>query len=86
MASDIAVNTGWGIKINHAKGVLGTHRIWISSASIFLHVPIDLENEPKLNFELKTWLSFAYQKPNEVVLLKTPQPPPNSSEKVVVNC
>lgn len=56
-------------KINKAKEVLGADRVWIATSSSLLHVPVDLENEQKLDAELKSWLSFAAQKLDEVVLL-----------------
>ncbi|ANW97281.1 5-methyltetrahydropteroyltriglutamate--homocysteine methyltransferase [Wenyingzhuangia fucanilytica] len=58
-------------QINKAKEVLGTDRVWVASSSSLLHVPVDLESEEKLDDELKSWLSFAAQKLDEVVLLKT---------------
>ena len=56
-------------KINKAKEVLGTDRVWVATSSSLLHVPVDLESEEKLDDELKSWLSFAAQKLEEVVLL-----------------
>ncbi|MGY5352217.1 5-methyltetrahydropteroyltriglutamate--homocysteine S-methyltransferase [Wenyingzhuangia sp. IMCC45533] len=56
-------------KINNAKQVLGANRVWISSSSSLLHVPVNLENEGVLDNELKSWLSFAVQKVDEIVLL-----------------
>ncbi|MDO3693965.1 5-methyltetrahydropteroyltriglutamate--homocysteine S-methyltransferase [Wenyingzhuangia sp. chi5] len=57
------------VKINKAKEVLGTDRVWVATSSSLLHVPVDLESEEKLDDELKSWLSFAAQKLEEVVLL-----------------
>ncbi|MGY5355337.1 5-methyltetrahydropteroyltriglutamate--homocysteine S-methyltransferase [Wenyingzhuangia sp. IMCC45467] len=58
-------------QINKAKDVLGTDRVWVASSSSLLHVPVDLKSEEKLDDELTSWLSFAAQKLDEVVLLKT---------------
>ncbi|GGF63648.1 5-methyltetrahydropteroyltriglutamate--homocysteine S-methyltransferase [Wenyingzhuangia marina] len=57
-------------KINKAKEVLGADRVWVATSSSLLHVPVDLESEEKLDEELKSWLSFAAQKLEEVVLLQ----------------
>ena len=57
-------------KINKAKEVLGADRVWVATSSSLLHVPVDLESEEKLDEELKSWLSFAAQKLDEVVLLQ----------------
>jgi len=45
-------------------------RLWIASSCSLLHVPVDLAHESKLDKELKSWLAFATQKLDEVVLLK----------------
>lgn len=44
-------------------------RLWVATSSSLLHVPVDLDNEPKLDIEIKNWLAFAKQKISEVVLL-----------------
>ncbi|MDO6801066.1 5-methyltetrahydropteroyltriglutamate--homocysteine S-methyltransferase [Wenyingzhuangia sp. 1_MG-2023] len=56
-------------KINKAKEVLGNDRVWIAPSSSLLHVPVDLKSEQKLDEELLSWLSFATQKLEEVVVL-----------------
>ena len=43
--------------------------LWISSSCSLLHTPVDLDNESKLNPEIKNWLAFAKQKVNELALL-----------------
>lgn len=45
-------------------------RLWLSASCSLLHVPVDLDNEPKLDRELKSWLAFARQKLGEIALLK----------------
>ena len=45
-------------------------RLWIAPSCSLLHVPVDLAHETKLDDELKTWLAFATQKLDEVVVLK----------------
>lgn len=43
--------------------------LWIAPSCSLLHVPVDLDLEEKLNAEIKSYLSFAKQKLNEVALL-----------------
>lgn len=45
-------------------------RLWLGTSCSLLHVPVDLVSEPALDAELKSWLAFARQKLDEVVLLK----------------
>jgi 5-methyltetrahydropteroyltriglutamate--homocysteine methyltransferase len=51
-----------------ASAQLG-ERLWLSASCSLLHVPVDLVHEEKLDPELKSWLAFAQQKLDEVVLL-----------------
>jgi len=44
-------------------------RLWLAPSCSLLHVPVDLDNEPELDDELKGWLSFARQKLAELRLL-----------------
>jgi len=46
-----------------------TGRLWIAPSCSLLHVPVDLEQEQKLDSEIKSWLAFAKQKLNELKLL-----------------
>lgn len=50
-------------------GALGD-RLWIGASCSLLHVPVDLENETRLDPELKSWLAFAKQKLQEIAALK----------------
>ncbi len=45
-------------------------RLWLAPSCSLLHVPVDLHAEPALDDELKSWLSFALQKLEELNLLK----------------
>ena len=45
-------------------------RLWIGPSCSLLHVPVDLVHEARLDDELKSWLSFATQKLDEIALLK----------------
>ena len=44
-------------------------RLWLAPSCSLLHVPLDLSLETELDAELKSWLSFAVQKLDEVALL-----------------
>jgi 5-methyltetrahydropteroyltriglutamate--homocysteine methyltransferase len=46
-------------------------RLWIAPSCSLLHSPVDLNREAKLDTDLKSWLAFAKQKVQEVVVLKT---------------
>jgi 5-methyltetrahydropteroyltriglutamate--homocysteine methyltransferase len=54
--------------LHEAKKTLGA-RLWVATGSSLLHTPVDLDNETKLDAELKSWLAFATQKVHEVALL-----------------
>jgi len=51
-----------------ARKQLG-ERLWLAPSCSLLHVPVDLESETDLDAELKSWLSFAAQKLDELNLL-----------------
>lgn len=44
-------------------------RLWLAPSCSLLHVPVDLDSETELDAELKSWLSFASQKLDELNLL-----------------
>ncbi len=44
-------------------------RLWLAPSCSLLHVPVDLAGETELDAELKSWLSFAVQKLDELSLL-----------------
>ncbi len=44
-------------------------RLWLAPSCSLLHVPVDLASEQKLDAELRSWLSFAQQKLEEVSVL-----------------
>lgn len=46
-------------------------RLWIAPSCSLLHVPVDLDNEQKLDPEIKSWLAYARQKLDELKLLAT---------------
>ena len=46
-------------------------RLWIAPSCSLLHVPVNLDTETQINAELKSWLTFAKQKLDELNILKT---------------
>ncbi|NQY51803.1 MAG: 5-methyltetrahydropteroyltriglutamate--homocysteine S-methyltransferase [Piscirickettsiaceae bacterium] len=44
-------------------------RLWLAPSCSLLHVPVDLNNEDKLDDEIKSWLAFAIQKLDELNIL-----------------
>lgn len=63
--TDLAARRAW---LRPVRARLG-ERLWLAPSCSLLHVPVDLTLEPQLDAELKSWLSFATQKLDEVVLL-----------------
>lgn len=55
--------------VEAAKEKLGADRVVVATSSSLLHTPVDLDNEKKLDAEIKDWFSFATQKVKEVVIL-----------------
>ena len=47
-------------------GELGDDLIYVAPSCSLLHCPVDLDNEPSLDGELKQWMAFARQKLGEV--------------------
>lgn len=59
--------------INLAKKAiekLGENRVIIAPSCSLIHTPVDLAAESDLDGELKSWLSFATQKLDEIVVIK----------------
>ena len=44
--------------------------LWVAPSCSLLHVPVDLDGERKLDPEVRSWLAFAVQKVQEVVVLR----------------
>jgi len=55
--------------IRKAVSLRGAENLIIAPSCSLLHVPVDLQKEKKLDAELKSWLSFAVQKLDEVRIL-----------------
>ncbi|NRA37748.1 MAG: 5-methyltetrahydropteroyltriglutamate--homocysteine S-methyltransferase, partial [Planctomycetes bacterium] len=56
-------------RLRWVADVLGTERLTIASSCSLMHVPVDVEQETKIDGELKSWLSFARQKVDEILCL-----------------
>ncbi|MBX9755433.1 MAG: 5-methyltetrahydropteroyltriglutamate--homocysteine S-methyltransferase [Pseudomonadaceae bacterium] len=54
--------------LQQAQERLG-ERLWLAPSCSLLHCPVDLDREPQLDSELRSWLAFAVQKCAEVALL-----------------
>lgn len=65
----------WRCKLGGALQTLQTLReslgdqLWVAPSCSLLHVPVDLVQETKLDATIKSWMAFATQKLDEVVLL-----------------
>ncbi|WP_345798015.1 5-methyltetrahydropteroyltriglutamate--homocysteine S-methyltransferase [Castellaniella sp. MT123] len=57
-------------RVNPVAQRLGD-RLWLAPSCSLLHVPIDLSLETGLDAELRSWLSFAIQKLDELRLVRT---------------
>ncbi|MDP2224012.1 5-methyltetrahydropteroyltriglutamate--homocysteine S-methyltransferase [Nitrosomonas sp.] len=44
-------------------------RLWLAPSCSLLHVPVDLDNEQRLDADIQSWLAFSVQKLNEVEVL-----------------
>jgi 5-methyltetrahydropteroyltriglutamate--homocysteine methyltransferase len=52
------------------KAAVGADRLWVAPSCSLLHSPVTLQNEQKLDDELKSWLAFADEKLTEVTELR----------------
>ena len=55
--------------LRRAADARGNRRLIVAPSCSLLHVPVDVEQETKLDGEVKSWLAFATQKLTEVALL-----------------
>lgn len=65
--------------VKEARARLGD-RLWVASSCSLQHVPVDLARERNLTTELRSWLSFAVQKLDEVALLRDAILQPDESQ------
>ncbi|PSQ80756.1 MAG: 5-methyltetrahydropteroyltriglutamate--homocysteine S-methyltransferase [Bacteroidetes bacterium QS_8_68_15] len=55
--------------VQEAARELGPERVMVGPSCSLLHVPVDLETEPDLGEEARSWLAFAKQKLDEIAAL-----------------
>ncbi|MEN3939922.1 5-methyltetrahydropteroyltriglutamate--homocysteine S-methyltransferase [Prosthecobacter sp. SYSU 5D2] len=55
--------------LEKARHAVGADRLWLAPSCSLQHAPITLANEPALDAELKSWMAFADEKLEEVVIL-----------------
>ncbi|MDR0610610.1 MAG: 5-methyltetrahydropteroyltriglutamate--homocysteine S-methyltransferase [Planctomycetaceae bacterium] len=56
-------------KLWKIQAEIGRERIVTASSCSLIHCPVDLNNETKIDSELKNWMAFSVQKCNEITLL-----------------
>ncbi|NKN34282.1 5-methyltetrahydropteroyltriglutamate--homocysteine S-methyltransferase [Marichromatium bheemlicum] len=56
-------------RIEPLKARLG-ERLWVGPSCSLLHTPVDLDEETRLDSEIRDWLAFAVQKVEEIRLLR----------------
>ncbi len=57
--------------VKKAVAKLGEDRVIVAPSCSLLHTPVDLEQEEKIDAEIKQWLAFARQKVKEISAIKT---------------
>lgn len=67
--------------LKEAKARMGD-RLWVGSSCSLQHVPVDLAREKVLSTELRSWLSFAVQKLDEIAVLKAALQHPDDSHVI----
>lgn len=63
--TDLTALLDWLEPISNQLG----ERLWLAPSCSLLHVPVDLNNEVKLDIEIKSWLAYATQKLEELALV-----------------
>jgi len=56
-------------EVESAVARFGADRVQVASSCSLLHAPVDLDMERKMNAEIRSWMSFAKQKLDEIVVL-----------------
>jgi 5-methyltetrahydropteroyltriglutamate--homocysteine methyltransferase len=56
-------------QLERARAHVGTERVLVAPSCSLLHLPVSLEKETELDPTLRSWLSFATERLNEVVTL-----------------
>ncbi len=57
------------VTVKKAVARLGEERVWIGSSCSLQHVPVDLEEEKKLDPTIRSWMAYAKQKCREIKLV-----------------
>ena len=71
--------------LEKAKAAVGVSRLWVAPGCSLLHSPVTLQDEQKLDDELKSWLAFADEKLTEVTELRQLLDGTGSAELLEVN-
>ncbi len=58
------------LMLSHIKPNITSDRLLLSTSCSLLHVPFTVNNEMKLDPEIRSWLSFAVQKCEELTIIK----------------
>jgi len=56
--------------LRKAQAAVGGDRLWVAPSCSLQHSPVTLANEPALDDEFKSWLAFADEKLEEIVVLR----------------
>jgi len=56
--------------LNEIADIIGKENVCVASSCSLLHTPFTLEYEEKLDNEIKSWLSFAKEKLDEIVIIE----------------
>lgn len=64
--NDISKSLGF---VEKAVAKLGSDNVFVAGSSSLLHTPVDLNSETVLDEKIKSWLSFATQKLDEIALI-----------------
>ena len=71
--------------LERAKAAVGADRLWVAPSCSLMHSPVTLENESKLDDELKNWLAFADEKLGEVATLRQLLDGTGGAEALIAN-
>ena len=68
------------ILAKYARGHVGKEQLWLAPSCSLLHVPVDVSGEKTLRADLRSWLSFARQKIEELKVLAEALQDPSSAQ------
>ena len=58
-------------RLEELRGSLGSDRLLVGPSCSLMHLPVDLDLEPSVDPELRSWLAFAVQRLGEITTLDT---------------